>query len=174
MIHSFTREFTLNSLSVMQIYYEFVYFLANLLWVHYQLRKITMNWLSLSWTHYGSIIVFSSIIVSVWIRFLFHDLNINSLWVTRIHYGFVIFFADSQWIHYQILESFLSSLSFSRNPYKLTILFNICFAESKWIHYQIFDFTLDSLPFSRSPYNFTSFFIKSVWFHYWTREFTIN
>ena len=35
LIHSLTRELTLISLSVMQIHYEFVTFLANLLWVHY-------------------------------------------------------------------------------------------------------------------------------------------
>ena len=89
-IYYFSRGipiFAMSSVSNSRIHYEFTiscsyslwsyFLLGNLLWVHYQLRKFIMNWLSLSRSHYGSIIVFSSIIVSRWIRYLFVNFNIN-------------------------------------------------------------------------------------------------
>ena len=139
------REFTMDSVSYSRIYYGFSLLLANsfcvhysfanslwidsltreftlnLLWVHYYLRKITINYFSIAkslWIHYSlrefainslSFYRFQYKLIisntnSLWIQLLFRGLTMNlllvaSLSVTRIHYEFFISCSNSLCIY---------------------------------------------------------------------------
>ena len=155
----------MDSFFYSRIHFEFTICDANLLEtcslsreftiVHYLLRKFTMNWLSLSRSHYESIIVFPSIIASLWIRYLFVEFDIDSLSVTRIHYGsisftrthneFTIKYSNSVWVRYLFREIPINSLSSSWIGFDFTIKF----ANSLWILYQLREFTINPLSFLR-------------------------
>ena len=51
-------EDTLNSLSISKIYFEFTINFANLLWIHYLFRQLTMYWPYFALNHYELTIFF--------------------------------------------------------------------------------------------------------------------
>ena len=122
----------------------------------------------------------------------FHQITMNSLLASRFHLQ-SIFSTKSLWIHYQLRDFSLNSLSFSRihclfqhftlnslfysrNHYECTISFvnspsawrflfefTIFFANSPWIHF-----------FPRNHYEFIIFFAIAIWMQYLIPGITLN
>ena len=122
--------------------------------IHYLLREFTMNSLSVSWIHSGSIIPFA-----------------NSLRTHNLFCEFTILFVISIWINNFFRKFTMKSESFSRftmDPLSVPRIyyeFTILFAISICINYYNREFTMKSLAFSRFTTNslwILQFFRKSI------------
>ena len=89
------RKFTMNSLGVRRIHYEFIFGFADSLATsrksHELIICFTMKSLSISWVQYVFIIYFAN---SLWINYLFREVTKNFFSVSRIHCGFIILFRE--------------------------------------------------------------------------------
>ena len=101
----------MNLLSFSRNYYEFTINCANILWIHFSIREITMT--------------------SLWINFNFCDYTMKSLSFSLIYHESFILFAKLLWIQYLFLEFTLKFFFISR----IDDEFTFCFAISLWILY---------------------------------------
>jgi len=118
----------------------------------------------------------------LWVYYLFRVLTMNWLSFSRIHYGLTIIFEIWLWIHYQIINSTISSLSLTYSR-RINYLFANSLWISLWIHYWFPDLTLNSLSILRFDFKFTFFanalsiffsFLKELWTHHIFRNLTLN
>ena len=122
------RDFSLNSLSFLENYFEFAmkslwndfeitFSFATSLGIHHTFREFTISFANLPWIH-----------DLLWIHYLLRDFTMNSLSFREFtlnpffHYEFTICFAISKWIYYIFREFTLNTLSVSLIFYELTIL----------------------------------------------------
>ena len=130
------RKFTMNTLSVLRIYYEFTIVSANSLWVHFLFRDFT--------------IFFAS---KLQMKFLFHKFTINSLYFSQIHYEFTLF--RKFWV---LDKTAKKNIKFDRTVFLNLIQFSghvwmpVLDASSSWIQYLFREFIMNSLSYSRSHY----------------------
>ena len=113
----FANFFTMNSLSVSWIQFEFTIFFANKLCIHYLFREFTVNFLCDSQIHYESINCFAN---SQWVQFL------------RINFEFTIYYANSLWFHSLTREFAMNRYLFWNSLFVFE--FPTCFTNSLWIH----------------------------------------
>ena len=161
-------EFTLNSLSISRIHwqfshsldnflknYEFTICFVNSLLIHYIFRRFTLN--------------------SLRVFYLLRECTLNSSSFSRMHFEFTRSFANSPWIHlsanWQLLCAFIfNSLSISRNhfqfniffckfPFNLIALSWISLLSASRMHSQI------TMYFANER-EFTPFFTNSLSIHY--------
>ena len=117
--------------------------------------EFTLNSLSVSRIHYGSIFVFAN---SLWICYLFRYLTFNSLSISWNNYLFTIFSANSLLIHYLSNEFSIDFFSFSRSKSDL-IFFRVI--------------TINSLSYPRIHSDSTFVLAYILWFHYRFRQLTL-
>ena len=90
-------EFTLSSLSILQIHFEFTSFFANSIRIQYFFREFTL-------IHY-----FFANKLSIY--YLYREFSWNKLFFSQIHIQFTIYFANSLRMNYLYREFSLDSLS---------------------------------------------------------------
>ena len=79
----FIREYAVNSLSFSRLYFEFIIFFANILWIHYLLREFTIYFAKILWIHFlfceYTLNPWSFFKTSLWIHYLFREFRVKSL-----------------------------------------------------------------------------------------------
>ena len=100
----FFPAFTMQSVGVSRIYFEFTICCANSLWIRFVFRESTMdllsiyefaiNLLSFAWINYECTLCFAKILSQTSPQINYEN-TMNSLSVSRFHYDFTIYIADS-------------------------------------------------------------------------------
>ena len=144
LLHEFTMdylfcEFRIDLLSSSWRYSEFTINFANLLWIHYLFRQLTMYWLYFALNHYELTIFFHENTVDPLSMSCIHNFLCKFTINPRNDYKFTIFFVKSLWIHIHFR--------------KLT--FNSFFLQ---IHYQLREFIMNLLELWHP--------LNSLWLHY--------
>ena len=165
----------MNLLSFSRNYYEFTINCANILWIHFSIREITMTslWihfkfcdytmksLSFSLIYHESFILFAKLL---WIQYLFLEFTLKFFFISRIDDEFTFCFAISLWILYLYrLIKFSKSRTLIRIFFTCNnaILLYIYFANSQWMHFLLRDSTMNPLIIGKFTKNRPS----SSWIH---------
>ena len=159
-MHSFFRQYNMNTLSFSRFQYKYTIFSENSLWIYYLLREFN-------------------------IHYIFREFTLNLLSIYRIHREFTVSRIQYKYTLYILRIYFETTIS--RFHFECTIfsriyclansikVYAIYFANLPWIQFFIRDFTLNSLSLSLIQYKNTIFFatLKALSISRFHFEFTI-
>ena len=166
-IHSMFREYTINSVFISQVHFEFTVESQ----IHCEFPNNFANLLNLYLSFsrkYHKFTIFLAI--WLWIHCLLRWFIINTLSISRIYLEFTIFFASSLWIYFLYYDFTINLVDFSRIYFLIHYLlreFTIYFAKQPWIYYLFQDYTMNSLSVSRIYLLYYEFTINLTdWIHF--------
>ena len=144
----------MNSLFITRNHYDFIFFFANLLWIHFLFHEFIMKSLYCSRNYYAKLLFTFKFAKALWLNLIFDDFTMNSLSFSRIYYEFIFLFLKSLFFHFLFgYESLVFLLSYNSFAFCFGIHYE--FPILLWIHLIFSDFTINSLSLSQMYYKFT-------------------